>query len=196
MKKIPTLFHREFEGHKVVSIDRDVEPGLEWVLAGEGVATEKIDGACCAVINGKFYKRYDAKKDKNGNLKTPPAGAIPCDDPDPVTGHWPHWLLVDENNPADHWFIDAYERTSCGEQLEDGTYEAIGPHFQSNPYNLDFDVLQRHGTVIIDLPDRSFEGIREYLRTHNIEGIVFWKDDQPQCKIKRKDFGFKWPAQL
>ena len=196
MKKIPTLFHREFEGHKVVSIDPNVMPGLEWVLAGEGVATEKIDGACCAVIDGKFYKRYDAKKDKHGNLKIPPAGAIPCDDPDPVTGHWPHWLLVDESNPADRWFIDAYERTSCGEQLEDGTYEVIGPHFQSNPYDLDFDVLQRHGTVIIDLPDRSFEGIREYLRTHNIEGIVFWKDDQPQCKIKRKDFGFKWPAQL
>ena len=77
--------------------------------------------------------------------------------------------------------------------MEDGTYEAIGPHFQTNPYNLDFDVLQRHGTVVIDLPDRSFEGIREYLRTHNIEGIVFWKDDQPRCKIKRKDFGFKWP---
>ena len=198
MKKIPTLFHREFDGHKVVSIDGNVAPGLEWVLAGEGIATEKIDGACCAVIDGEFYKRFDAKKDKHGNLKTPPTGAIPCDDPDPVTGHWPHWLLVEKTNPADRWFIDAYERTSCGEQLEDGTYEAIGPHFQTNPYNLDFDVLQRHGTVMIDLPDRSFEGIREYLRTHNIEGIVFWRDDQPQCKIKRKDYGFKWPetAQL
>lgn len=26
-----------------------------------------------------------------------------------------------------------------------------------------------------------------------IEGIVFWKDGVPRCKIKRKDFGFKWP---
>lgn len=24
------------------------------------------------------------------------------------------------------------------------------------------------------------------------EGIVFWKDGQPQCKIKRSDFGFPW----
>ena len=193
MKKIPTLFHREFEGHKVVSIDQNVAPAFEWVLAGEGLATEKIDGACCAVIDGVFYKRYDAKKDKHGNLKIPPEGAIPCDDPDLITGHWPHWLKIDENNPADRWFIDAYERTSCGERLEDGTYEAIGPHFQSNPYKLNVDVLQRHGAVTLDLPDRSFEEIKEYLRTHNIEGIVFWKEDKPQCKIKRKDFGFKWP---
>lgn len=25
-------------------------------------------------------------------------GAIPCDEPDPVTGHWPHWVKVDKTN--------------------------------------------------------------------------------------------------
>lgn len=87
MKKMPTLFHREFQDHHVISISQEVAPGLEWVLAGDGVATEKIDGACCAIIDGVFYKRYDAKKDKRGNMKLPPEGAIPCDDPDPVIGH-------------------------------------------------------------------------------------------------------------
>ena len=24
------------------------------------------------------------------------------------------------------------------------------------------------------------------------EGIVFWKDGEPRCKIKRSDFGFTW----
>ena len=62
MKKIPTLFEREFQNHQVISISQEVAPGLERVLTGEGVATEKIDGACCAVIGGEFYKRYDAKK--------------------------------------------------------------------------------------------------------------------------------------
>lgn len=71
----------------MISISQEVAPGLEWVLAGDGVATEKIDGACCAIIDGVFYKRYDAKKDKRGNMKLPPEGAIPCDDPDPVIGH-------------------------------------------------------------------------------------------------------------
>ena len=195
MKKIPTLFEREFQNHQVISISREVTPGLEWVLNGEGIATEKIDGACCAVIGGEFYKRYDAKKDKHGKMKMPPEGAIPCDDPDPVTGHWPHWVKVEEQNPADRWFVDALRHAQNRDGvLSDGTYEAIGPHFQSNPYNLKEDTLVRHGIIEIDLPDRSFEGIRRYLISHRIEGIVFWKDNTPLCKIKRKDFGFKWPC--
>ena len=111
----------------------EVTPGLEWVLAGEGLATVKIDGTCCAVIGGKFYKRYDAKKGK-----TPPPGAIPCCDPDPVTGHWPHWLLVDPADQGSNWHLAAYYNAG-GTWLSDGTYEAIGPHFQSNPYALTYD---------------------------------------------------------
>ena len=49
MKKMPTLFQREFDHHRVVNItDQLTSPELAWVLAGEGIATEKIDGACCA----------------------------------------------------------------------------------------------------------------------------------------------------
>ena len=195
MKKIPTLFHREFQDHHAIKISPDVVPGLEWVLEGEGIATEKIDGACCAIIDGVFYKRYDAKKDKHGKMKLPPEGAIPCDDPDPVTGHWPHWVKVIENDPADQWFMDAYRNALEKDgALPDATYEAIGPHFQSNPYQLEQDTLVRHGAKKLNLPKRSFDGIRRYLLAQRIEGIVFWKDGKPQCKIKRKDFGLKWPC--
>ena len=45
MKKIPTLFERTYENHRVVGISDKVCPGMEWVLAGEGVATVKIDAA-------------------------------------------------------------------------------------------------------------------------------------------------------
>ena len=41
MKKIPTLFEREFKDHKVVKVLPKVHPGMEWVLEGEGIA--KID---------------------------------------------------------------------------------------------------------------------------------------------------------
>lgn len=192
MKKMPTLFRREFDNHRVVTIHPELtSPELAWVLTGEGIATEKVDGACCAIINGKYYKRYDAKRDKRGTMKSPPPGAIPCDDPDPITGHWPHWVLVNADAPEDHWFIVAKENTA--RTLSDGTYEAIGPHFNSNHHQLTLDTLVRHGSTVIDLPDRSFDGIRIYLATHNIEGIVFWKDGVPCCKIKRKDFGYKWP---
>ena len=59
MKKIPTLFERVFDNHHKVGINNKVHPGMEWVLGGEGTATEKIDGSCCTVIGGVFYKRYD-----------------------------------------------------------------------------------------------------------------------------------------
>ncbi|MBQ8618887.1 MAG: hypothetical protein IJ418_15445 [Clostridia bacterium] len=171
MKKIPTLFQREFDHHRVVNItDQLTSPELAWVLAGEGIATEKIDGACCALIGGQFYKRYDAKKNKQGILKQPPVGAIPCDVPDPVTGHWPHWAPVDEANAADQWFIVAKANTSG--ELTDGTYEAIGPHFNGNPHQLEQDVLVRHGEKIIQLENRSFEGIRAYLEQHCIAKLL------------------------
>lgn len=185
MKKIPTLFKRVYENHKIVDILPEVTEGFEWVLNGEGVPTVKYDGSCCAVIDGKLYKRYDAKKGKN-----PPEGAIPCCDPDPVTGHWPHWVLVDENNPADKWFIEAFKSSHID---SDGTFEAVGPHFQGNPYNLEADQLWRHGAEILPYVPRNFEGIRRMLKDTEIEGLVFWKDGEPQCKIKRTDFGFKWP---
>lgn len=109
-----------------------------------------------------------------------------------MTGHWPHWVRCCEDNPSNKWYIEAY-RNSAGDILADGTYEAVGPHFQGNPYRYEEDILIRHGIQIIEV-ERSFEGIREYLRTNNLEGIVFWKDGEPQCKIKRSDFGFPWPA--
>lgn len=189
MKKIPTLFEREFlPKHKVIT-KPNVVKGFEWVLEGVGVATVKYDGSCCAVIEGVFYKRYDAKG------KNIPAGAIKCqDEPDPITGHFPCWVKCDRSNPADKWFWNAFDNTN---DIANGTYEAIGKHFQGNPYNLDTDHLIRHGQTIIQLPDRSFQGIKQYLaeRANNgkgIEGIVFWKGGAPRCKIKCSDFGIDW----
>ena len=193
MKKLPTLFEKLYDDNgNVTGITENVTEGMEWVLKGKGVATVKWDGACCAVIDGKFYKRYDAK-----HGKTPPADAIPCCDPDPITGHWPHWVPIKEDNPADKWFLEAmkgYYSEIVLRKLEfnDGTYEAIGPHFQGNPYKIQSDTLVPHGNDPIFVK-RTFEGIRDYLSKNGIEGIVFWKDDEPQCKIRRKDFGLEWP---
>lgn len=58
-------------------------------------------------------------------------------------------------------------------------------------YNLCY-ILVRHGEDMVEV-ERTFEGIRKYLEEHNIEGLVFWKDGHPACKIKRSDFGFAWP---
>lgn len=187
MKKIPTLFTRVFENRRIVDVLPEITPGCEDAFLN-GVATIKFDGTCCAFIDGEFYKRYDAKKGKK-----PPVGAIPCCEPDPVTGHHPHWLKVDDNNPDDKWFISA-----LGYLLEygvfptDGTYELIGKKINGNPYGVDNHRLVKHGIFPVEV-NRDFDSIREWLETHPHEGLVFWLNDEPVCKIKRTDFGLKWP---
>jgi hypothetical protein len=194
VKKIPTLFIKQFDGRSYLGVSSDIHPGMEWVSEGKGTATMKIDGSAVAVIDGKLYRRYDAK-----HGKIPPMDAIPCvPEPDAVTGHWPHWLPVKSN---DRWYIEATANTMVDDVplietmggITFKTFEAIGKHFQSNPYGLENDILVPHGSVVLDVP-RDFEGLRAYLSCHNIEGIVFWKDGEPQCKIRRKDFGFVWPV--
>lgn len=185
MKKMPTLFQREFaENHKVI-IHNKVSPGCEWVLSGEGIATRKVDGTCTMVQDGAFFRRYDAK-----NGKPIPQNAIPCQDaPDPVTGHLPCWLPVDPADKGNKWFVEAFEREK---PLPDGTYELCGPHFQGNPEHLEKDTLIRHGSIVLQDVPRTFEGIREYLRTHEMKGIVFHRGNGEMCKIKRTDFQFSW----
>ena len=67
-------------------------------------------------------------------------------------------------------------------------------HFQNNPYGLDDDFLELHGRIKINDCPRTFDGIREWLRVHEVEGIVFKNEDGAMCKIKRRDFGFRWPV--
>ena len=198
MKKIPTLFKREFKDHKVVKILPEFtdDKCKDAVINGE--ATIKFDGSCCAVIDGKFYKRYDAKKGK-----PIPENAIKCqEEADPVTGHLPCWVPVDEKDPADKWFVEAYiNKTQSGEViLNNRTYEAIGPHFQGNPYELSKDTLARHGYMTDDFeipsrdPEEILKYIHRYLVLYDIEGLVFWRKGEPVCKIKRTDFGLPWPS--
>lgn len=188
MKKIPTLFTRVYENHKVVGIKDEITPGCELAFY-QGIATVKVDGSCCAIIDDKFYKRYDAKKGKK-----PPARAIPCCDPDPITGHWPYWVEVDPSNPSDKWFSEAFSNSrKMGMEWENGTYEAIGPHFQGNPYKLKEDILVKHGTMVVNIK-RDFEPISQWLNDNAVEGLVFWLDGEPVCKIKRTDFGYEWPV--
>ncbi|GAA4002195.1 hypothetical protein GCM10022631_11060 [Deinococcus rubellus] len=100
MKKIPSLYAREYTGTRLVR--DEVVPGSEWVLAGEGTPTRKWDGTACLVQNGVLFKRFDCRNHAN-----PPAEFIPAQDPDPVTRHWPGWLPVSETVPGDRWHREA-----------------------------------------------------------------------------------------
>lgn len=188
MKKIISLFQRNYAGDYLVR--DEVVPGAEWVLAGDGVATQKLDGTCCLIIARQLYKRFDLKRGK-----TAPAGFSPAQDPDPTTGNQPGWLLVGDG-PQDEWHREAFQRwLDSGLPLQDGTYELVGPKVQGNPEKQENHGLVYHGGVGLLLdppPPRDFAGIKAYLAERDIEGIVWHRyEDREMVKIKTKDFGLK-----
>lgn len=188
MKKMPTLFVRKYDekGKAIFPVTREVTPGCEWVLNWEGVASRKWDGTCCLVLGGEIYKRFDYKPGR-----ALPEGAIPCQEcADEITGHWPHWVKCDPDNPQDKWHLEAFSRYRC---LPEGTYELCGVHFNKNKdrFCFDGDDLIRHGKDVIYV-GRTYEEIRDYLKADHIEGIVFARGNGDMCKIKRTDFGFPW----
>lgn len=182
---MPCLFARDFTDKRRPVLLRDVSPGCEWVLGGRGIATRKRDGTACAVIGGALFKRHDVKRGR-----PVPAGAIPCDDPDPVTGHWPHWIAVGEE-PESRWHREAWNLV--GRSLPDGTYELCGPKLQTNPEGYTEHVFIRHGSEVIESCPRDWDGLRDFLRDYTGEGVVFHAPDGRMCKIRRDDFGFAWP---
>lgn len=177
MKKIISLFKRYWNGDRVAY--DEVTEGAEWVINGEGVATRKYDGTPCAVIGGKLYKRYDVRKGR-----VAPQGAIPCQEPDVITGHHPHWVLVGEGN-EDKYFREAFK----GDEPE-GTYELCGEKINSNREKITGHVLIPHGKETFDAP-RTFNGLKEWLKDKDIEGIVWHNQDGRMVKIKKIDFGYE-----
>lgn len=178
MEKIISLFQRNYDGDRLVR--DEIVPGAEWVIAGEGVATRKYDGTCCLIKDGRLFKRYDVKKGKE-----PPEGFIPAQQPDNITGHWPGWLPVTED-PSDKYHKEAFTGTK-----DDGTYELCGPKVQGNPEGYSEHRLIRHGITEIEEAPRDYNGLKEYFRVHDIEGIVWHHSDGRMVKIKGKDFGIK-----
>jgi len=184
MKKMSTLYKKDI--NDLSKVINEVNEENSWVFEF-GIPTRKFDGTAMAIINMELYKRYDCKKGK-----TPPEGAIPCDDPDPITGHWPHWIKCDRNNPQDKWAFQAFDKK---EKWEDSTYELCGEKVQSNPECINGHELIKHGIEKLNVTDLSFEGLREYFSNLelDIEGIVFHdKTGQGRmCKIRKCDFGIK-----
>ena len=175
MQKIPTMFVRD-ESKPNHPMTDTVKPECQWVLDGEGIATEKRDGTNVKVENGQLFKRQKPKeRDYND------ASYVACD----------------RSSPNDKW---AYEGFDYMEQpVSDGIYELVGPKVQGNPDKYTAHALVRvvppGATLTITRPiTRTFDGLREYLTTWPIEGLVFHHPDGRMAKIKRRDFGIKWPV--
>lgn len=183
MEKIPTIFDRD--DHFRVT-DR-VRAGCEWVFAGEGDATEKLDGMNVRLtVRGGVLVRVEKRRNPSKLQKK-----------QGVKDGW--YVDADEFGPEDRWIFEAARGTDVS-KWPDGEHpcEALGPNIQGNPLGLERHLcvpFNREAPVYQQVP-RSFDGLRDFLRQmesrfapgHAAEGIVFHHPDGRRAKIKRKDF--------
>lgn len=181
MKKISTLYKKD--PNNLGRVMNEIDPDNAWVFK-YGIATQKYDGTSCAIIGGELYKRFDLKKGR-----TLPLNAIPCQKPDEITGHHPHWVKCDRNDNSNKYHFEAFDLL---DNKEEGTYELCGERIQGNPENIEGHKLIQHGSYILPIEDLSFFGLKQYLEITDIEGIVFHHEfDDRMCKIRKSDFGIK-----
>ena len=197
MRKIPTIVVRGDNGE----ITMETHPDCAWVVAGEGVATEKLDGTnvWLTVRAGQVVRvekrRNPTREQKAEGIVDP--WYVECDD-----------FFDSVLNPANKWIHAAVVGTDTA-AWPDGEHccEALGPKIQGNPLQLEdhvcvpFDlyapgVPDVGAPLLLDLHRRSFLGLRDDLRAASslyspgapMEGIVFHHPDGRRAKIKRKDF--------
>lgn len=184
MKKIPTLFVRDPQNMSRVT--REVTPGCEWVMAGEGVATRKWDGTNVrvTVAGGNFVK---LEKRRNPTREQKVAGAEPG------------YVDAEPADPSDKHIFAAVDATEL-KSWPDGAWpcEALGPKIQGGadgvtPSLVAFSLPTFRQAMGFPTP-RDFDYLADYLRKAKIEGLVFHHQDGRMAKIKRRDFGHIWPV--
>lgn len=185
MKKIPTIFERDWNGDKSRVVDV-INPKAKWVFDGEGWPTRKLDGTSCMIDGGELFKRREMRKGE-----TPPADFIIADHDD-ETGKTVGWVPV-TNSSEDKWYREAF----AAHDGADGTYELVGPKVQGNPEKYITHELVDHWarSLVINEYDnvRTFDGLKAFFGDHDMEGIVFHHSDGRMAKIKARDFGIKRP---
>lgn len=175
MKKIPTIFVRDFEGNPANVLNKQ-NPECAWVFNGEGVATRKYDGTSCMFDGESWWKRREVREGK----QTPPNFVEQTHDA--KTGKRTGWIPVD---PNDKWHLEGIDGAK---NAAAGTYELCGPKVQGNPEGFSTHRMISHANAETFDVHRSFDALREWLLNHEYEGIVFHHPDGRMAKIKRRDF--------
>jgi len=205
MEKIPTLFTRDPTTHRVTDV---VTEGCRWVVEGHGEPTRKWDGTAARVHNGRLWKRYTLKRGRSAPTGTswervdgvirPVAVWQPVTGVDLNTGKQEGWVLVDTHASEDKYFREAWgEASDMDIQTDlDGTYELVGPRVNGGREPFDKHVLIPHGQHPLDDCPRlpTFFGMRDYLASRNIEGVVWWHPDGRMVKLKGRDYGLTRPG--
>lgn len=186
MNKIPTLFVRD--PNNMSRVTREVTPGCEWVLAGEGCATRKWDGTNVRVTVSHGCA-MNLEKRRNPTREEKAAGAEPG------------YVLASRDDPSDKHIFAAADATDYL-KWPDGAWscEAIGPKIQGGADGEDWRLVPfslpgyAEQAALAEFMPRTWGNIRDILNASGWEGIVWHHPDGRMAKIKRRDFGFKWPV--
>lgn len=204
MKKIATLFERDWDGHKGVipEFSEDARKVLGMGFVHDLVPTEKLDGTNIRLtVRAGTVVRTEKRRNPTRVQKA--AGILE-----------PWYTDTSGDDPADQYLLEAAANLPRLWGLPDGEYpaEAIGPKIQGNPLGRDRHeawllFAGRHGENRVPLlagfelslasaQREAFEYIRRYLETARstlhpgrpVEGIVWQNPYGAHLKIKAKDF--------
>ena len=193
MKKIPTLFVRDRATGYVTD---EVTPGCEWVVAGEGVPTRKVDGTCVMFDGTAWWARREVKPGK-----TPPPGWREVQS-DGVTGKRVGWEPIEQSSFVKFWREALEIPLDYGQPWAPGTYELIGPKINGNPEQSEHHELVPHTVRHLDVsawdlghalavtlgPAPVPAEVLRTARAHGWEGIVWHNPDGRRAKLKIRDY--------
>ncbi len=184
MKKIKTIFERDWNGNKgVVNI-----PLVDPAILQAAVATEKLDGTNVRLtVRNHILVRVEKRRNPS---KLEKAKGI----------EEPWYVDASEFEAQDKHIYDAARNTDLS-HVPDGEWsaEAVGPDIQGNPLNLDKNItaIFSYGLVpaFSNVPT-EFEALKTWLKDRPsiygkdrfIEGIVWHCENGDMYKIKVKDF--------
>lgn len=186
MNKIPTIFVRDDDNRKIIDAPN---PDCLWVFAGQGIATEKIDGTNVRLtIRSGTCVRLEKRRNPSKEQKK-------ADIIDP----W--YVDASPEDPADKWIYGAVDGSVALPGWPDGEHscEAVGPKIQGNPLGLRYHTcypFTLYPSVYAQDVARGFNRIRSFLEGadsvfspgNRPEGLVFHHPDGRMAKIKWKDF--------
>lgn len=184
MKKIKTIFNRNWEGDGKITTEMVVDKEV----LGISIATEKLDGTNVRITVRNHMvvrvekRRNPTKLEKHKGIEEP----------------W--YTEATAGDPQDKWIFDGIDNTDFSE-VPDGEWsgELLGTNIQGNPLNLPTNRIVffslGQAPVFENVPT-TFEELKEWLPKQKskygndcgIEGIVWHSPDGQMFKIKTKDF--------
>lgn len=184
MNKIPTLFIRNPERMQLVT--REINPEAAWIFGVEVVPTIKRDGTNVRIdiLNGRCIcveKRRNPTREEKASGAEP--GYVRANRDDPQDKHI--FAAVDATDFST-WMNGAWPCEALGPKIQGGI-ESTAPKLYPFSWNPDW--------IEEEIP-LTYDGIKAYLETHAIEGIVWHEQSNigRMAKIKRRDFGLQWPV--